>query len=220
MYICRNQYMYVYNCVYSEEGREHMKKNIQENILEFLKRHEHKTLTEIQKGLEEDHKPLVLYHLKRLMELGKVVKNGDKTYDYYSEQIVSLIKIPYYSAEKPEIDIRIQKNKEPDYYVAIPPKMLKENDAKDLFIIGVPGDSMEPTLFRDSYVLFSKASNQIIKDNDMALFKLAGGELRIWRYKHMIEYAILWSDNFEKYPPIRLKDERDICLGKMVAVIR
>ena len=35
----------------------------------------------------------------------------------------------------------------------------------------------------------------------------------------MGQYAILWSDNFSKYPPVQINEEEDYYLGKMIAVI-
>ena len=78
---------------------------------------------------------------------------------------------------------------------------------------------MEPTLYDGNHVLFKKTINEIPKDNDIALYKVAREELRIKRFKHMGQYAILWSDNFSKYPPVQINEEEDYYLGKMIAVI-
>ena len=192
----------------------------QEKILDYLKNNGCRTLTEIRNHIDANiQKPIVLYHLKKLLDLGKIIRNDDKTYQYYSGQSVQLVKIPCYGEAKAGIDAKIKYNEEPDYFVAVPPSCLKGYNPKDLFIMQVSGDSMEPTLYDGSYVVFKKEFCNIPKDNDVVLYKTNNEELKIKRFKNMGNYAILWSDNFKKYTPIEIDEEYDYYLGKMISII-
>ena len=145
---------------------------IQEKILDYLKNNGCRTLTEIRNHIDESiQKPIVLYHLKKLLDLGRIIRNDDKTYQYYSGQSVQLVKIPCYGEAKAGIDAKIKYNEEPDYFVAVPPSCLKGYNPKDLFIMQVSGDSMEPTLYDSSYVVFKKEFGNIPKDDDIVLYK-------------------------------------------------
>ena len=189
-------------------------------ILEYLKSNGCKTLTEIRNYLGKDiQKPVVLYHLRKLMDLGKIVRNDNKTYQYYSGQSVQLVKLPCYGDAKAGIDSKIRDNEEADYFIAVPPSCLKGYNPKDLFIMQVSGDSMEPTLYDGSYVVFKKEIGNIPKDNDVVLYKVDNEELKIKRFKIMGNYAILWSDNFNNYHPIKIDEGQDYYLGRMISVI-
>lgn len=192
----------------------------QEKILNYLKNNGCKTLTEIRNHLDGSiQKPVVLYHLKKLIDLGKIIKNDNKTYQYYSGQTVQLIKIPCYGEAKAGTDAKIKGNEKPEYFIAVPPSCLKGYNPKDLFIMQVSGDSMEPTLYDGSYVVFKKEFYNIPKDNDVVLYKTNNEELKIKRFKNMGNYAILWSDNFRNYTPIEINEEYDYYLGRMISII-
>ena len=193
---------------------------IQEKILDYLKNNGCRTLTEIRNHIDESiQKPIVLYHLKKLLDLGRIIRNDDKTYQYYSGQSVQLVKIPCYGEAKAGIDAKIKYNEEPDYFVAVPKKKKKGYNPKDLFIMQVSGDSMEPTLYDSSYVVFKKEFGNIPKDDDIVLYKVDNEELKIKRFKNMGNYAILWSDNFRNYNPIEINEEYDYYLGRMISII-
>ena len=83
----------------------------------------------------------------------------------------------------------------------------------------VSGDSMEPTLYDGSYVIFKKEFGNIPKDNEVVLYKVNNEELKIKRFKNMGDYAILWSDNFKKYAPLEINEEYDYYLGRMISII-
>lgn len=192
----------------------------QEKILNYLKNNDRKTLTEIRNYLDKNiQKPVMLYHLKKLIDLGKIIKNDDKTYQYYSGQNIQLVKIPCYGEAKAGTDAKIKDNEDPDYFIAVPPSCLKGYNPKDLFIMQVSGDSMEPTLYDSSYVVFKKEFGNIPKDNDVVLYKTNNEELKIKRFKNMGNYAILWSDNFRNYNPIEINEEYDYYLGRMISII-
>lgn len=193
----------------------------QEKILNYLKSNGCKTLTEIRNYLDKDiQKPVILYHLKKLIDLGKIIRNDDKTYQYYSGQNVQLIKIPCYGEAKAGTDAKIKYNEDPEYFIAVSPCCLKGYNPKDLFIMQVSGDSMEPTLYDSSYVVFKKEFGNIPKDNDVVLYKVSNEELKIKRFKNMGTCAILWSDNFKNYAPIEIDEEYDHYLGRMISIIR
>lgn len=192
----------------------------QKKILDYLKENGCKTLTEIRNHLNiNSKKPVILYHLKKLLETGQIIKNDDKTYQYYSGQAISLLQLPCYGEAKAGIDSKIKYNEDPDYYVAIPPSCLRGYNPKDLFIMQVSGDSMEPTLYDGSYVIFKKEFGNIPKDNEVVLYKVNNEELKIKRFKNMGDYAILWSDNFKKYAPLEINEEYDYYLGRMISII-
>lgn len=197
-----------------------MQKTSQEKILEYLKNNGRKTLTEIKNYLGETvQKPVVLYHLKKLIEQGKIIRDDNKAYQYYSGQNVQLIKIPCYGEAKAGIDAKIRDNEEPDYFVAVPPSCLKGYNPEKLFIIQVSGDSMEPTLYDSSYAIFKNEIGNIPKDNDVVLYKVDNEELKIKRFKIMGNSAILWSDNFKNYAPLEINEENDYYLGRMISII-
>lgn len=206
---------------YKREKGDIIMSNIsQEEILNYLKNNGSKTLTEIRNYLDKDaQKPIVLYHLRKLIDLGKIVRNDDKTYKYYSGQNVSLVKIPCFGEAKAGIDAKIRDNEDPDYFVAVPPCCLKGYNPKDLFIMQISGDSMEPTLYDGIHVIFKKEIGSIPKDNDVVLYKVNQEELKVKRFKYMGDYAILWSDNFKKYEPLEINEESDSYLGKMISII-
>lgn len=204
----------------NSEGDQFMSGISQEKILNYLKENGNKTLTEIRNNLDkETQKPVVLYHLKKLLDLGKIIRNDDKTYAYYSGQNVQFVKIPYYGEAKAGIDAKIRDNEDPDYFIAVPPSCLKGYNPKDLFIMQVSGDSMEPTLYDSNYVIFKKEMGNIPKDNDVVLYKKDCEELKIKRFKYIGNSAILWSDNFKKYNPLEINEECDTYLGRMISVI-
>lgn len=192
----------------------------QEEILDYLKNNGCRTLTEIKNHIDKNiQKPVVLYHLKKLIDMGKIIKNSDKTYQYYSGQNVQLIKIPCYGEAKAGTDAKIKYNEDPDYFVAVPPSSLRGYNPKDLFIMQVSGNSMEPTLYDNSFVVFKKEFGNIPKDNDIVLYKVNNEELKIKRFKNMGTCAILWSDNFKNYSPIEINEEYDYYLGRMISII-
>lgn len=202
------------------EGDMTMDNTNQERILEYLKNNGTKTLTEIKNYLGENiQKPVVLYHLRKLIDLGKIIRNDNKTYQYYSGQSVQLIKIPCYGEAKAGIDAKIRNNEAPDYYIAVPPSCLKGYNPEKLFIMQVSGDSMEPTLYDGSYVIFKKEIGNIPKDNDVVLYKVDNEELKVKRFKIIGNSAILWSDNFKKYEPFEINEEYDYYLGRMISII-
>jgi len=88
-----------------------------ENILILLQKNGPKTLTEIKKILGDDlPKPTILYHLKRLQEQGRVVRDGFK-YSFFTNQNLSLIKIPCYGMAQAGVNARFSED-QIEYYVS------------------------------------------------------------------------------------------------------
>ncbi len=189
-----------------------------ENILILLQKNGPKTLTEIKKILGGDlPKPTILYHLKRLQEQGRVVRDGFK-YSFFTNQNLSLIKIPCYGMAQAGVNARFSED-QIEYYVAVPPLFLHGYNPRDLFVMEVAGDSMEPTLHEHNLVLFKYYRDQIPTDNDIVLCKIGNAELKIKRFKNMKEYGLLCSDNYKKYLPIIMNEDSDKILGKMISLI-
>lgn len=190
-----------------------------EDILDILRGYGDKTLTEIkEKLLINPTGPNVLYHLKRLMEQGKVVKNGLK-YGFNNSGVVDLIKINCYGKVQAGTDGKFNDD-DAKYQIAIPTKFTQGQNSENLFIMEIDGDSMEPFLNKGNLVLcryFINGENP--KDDDVSVFKLNDGELKIKRFKKINSDYILWSDNYTKYGPIPI-DENTYAIGKLISVIK
>lgn len=189
-----------------------------EDILDILRGHGDKTLKEIkEKLLGNPTSPNVLYHLKRLMEQGKVVKSGLK-YGFNNSGIVDLVKINCYGKVQAGNDGKFNDD-DAKYQIAIPTKFTQGHNPKNLFIMEVDGDSMEPFLNKGNLVLCRYFNGELPKDDDVGVFKLNGGELKIKRFKKINSDYILWSDNYKKYSPIQV-DENTSSIGKLISVIK
>ena len=189
-----------------------------ESILNLLKHADSKTLTQIMMSLGSDvPKSKILYHLKKLLEQGKIIRDGFK-YRFYGEQHLDFIKIPCYGIAQAGPNARFNDDKV-EYYVAVPPLFLHGCDPKDLFIMELAGDSMEPTLHEKNLILFKYYKNSLAVDNDIVLCKVHNEELKVKRFKNLGTYGLLCSDNYKKYPPITINEDTDHIIGKMVSVI-
>lgn len=128
--------------------------------------------------------------------------------DYTNEKIVRLPILGGVSAGLPELAIQ----EFDEYEYAILPKNARD---EDYFWLRVKGDSMEPTLFNNYFVLVQ--TNAAVKNNDVAVVALNGDEATIKRYKYKPDGSSwLYADN-KKYLPIKLTVElRPNIIGKVV----
>ena len=102
------------------------------------------------------------------------------------------------------------------------PKYLSEDIAEYIclpdapagsFAIRVSGDSMNPTIKSDDYVLFVKVAQ--VSHNDVVIVRDEWGEVMIKRYREKDGAAYFVSDNPE-YPTTKAKDGHTL-VGKVIA---
>lgn len=192
-----------------------------DNILKLLRTLGPKTLTEIKQILNDTKgKTTVLYHLKKLIDEGKIVKEGFK-YSFYAEKPNKLIRIPCYGIAQagPQTGSFSQfSDDQVKFFVAIPPTFIKGHNPKDLFIMETAGDSMQPTIQAGDLVLFKKYNDALPADDDVALYKVNKKDLKIKRFKRLNTYGLLCSDN-PKYAPMIINEDTDTPIGKMIDII-
>ena len=187
-------------------------------ILSFLQNNGDKTLTEIKNHLNEDlKKPVVLYHLRRLLDAGKITRDGMK-YSFFNNNQINLIKVPFFGEFKAGMDAKFRDNENPDSFVALKPNDIKGYKPQDLFVVSVSGDSMTPTLQDGNMLLCKKVDGEKPQDEEIGLFRVFGEELKIKRFKKIGGKSVLWSDNFNNYHPIPI-DNQLTYIGKMISVI-
>lgn len=192
--------------------------NTSEKIFTIIRDSKGLSLTEIQKKAQMQHKPVVLYHLDKLINNGRIIKEN-KIYTFLSEKEQKFIQLPYYGKAQAGNDAVIRENDNPESYIPIRSADVPGNP-KDLFLMHVKGDSMEPSLSEDQLIVFKWCRDiHEVKDGEVIVCRVNEGELKIKRFKNMKIYGILLSDNKEKYEPIIVNDENFKMIGKMVKVL-
>lgn len=204
---------------YRREGTTTMKTK----ILALLQNGAELTLTQIteQIGEKKENKPVVLYHLKRLIDEGKIRKNEDKTYSFVDSEGLKTINIECVTAKAGSNDVFYDENDK--IYIPVAINMIS-HDPNDLLLVKVSGNSMEPTFSDGNILMFKKIKNtDEIQDNKIIVCRVDGG-LKVKRYKDMGHYKLLLSDNFnyehQENMPIPIDENRDFeILGRYVSRI-
>jgi SOS-response transcriptional repressor LexA len=196
-------------------------------ILSILQEKESLTLTQIQNSIDEDkkNKPLVLYHLRHLVNNGNVRRNEDKTYTFISENKIKTINITYFGEAKAGANDVFRDENATFRKIPVAVNMIS-HDPKDLLLVKVSGSSMEPTFQDGNLLMFRKIASDrynSILDNQIIFCRINDG-FKIKRYKNMGNYGLLLSDNYnQKHPdnhPIVLDDIIDFePLGRYISTI-
>ena len=182
------------------------------------------TLTGIQDKLEKKHKPVVAYHLRRLIDGGLIHKTPNKTYklvdcDGLQVNSVETIIVPRIIAKAGPNDTILSEN--------ISSYEIKKKDVsykpEDLIIVQVSGTSMEPTFYDGDMLLFRKTFEKP-ENNSIVLWRVDDGA-KIKRIKWINStddsYGLLLSDNVSDpdNTPIRVDDSNSEFIGKFVSRI-
>ncbi len=199
--------------------------NLKEQILLFFKQHSDCdfTLSQTIDKLQLDPKKctsVVLYHLRRLVNSGQLRKTENKTYKFINDTECDTVNILYIG------DARAGSNDsfidEENGLTTIPVKASLINyDPKDLMLVSVKGDSMEPGLPDGSLLLFKKIPDGIIPHDDKIIFCRYNTGFKIKRFKHLNNnFAVLVSDN-KSYPPLIIDENTDFAAkGELISIIR
>ena len=197
---------------------------LKEEILTFLQKNATKPmgLSDIVSGIHADPQKLksaILYHLRRFVETGKVRRQEDGTYIFIDKTGSETINILYVG------DARAGSNNSfiDDEYglTTIPVKSsLIKHDPKELILVSVKGDSMEPELPDHSLLLFKKyKQNETPKDGDVIFCRYDNG-FKIKKFQKLNDsYFVLVSNN-KKYAPILVDEHIDfVPKGKFITII-
>lgn len=199
--------------------------NLKEQILLFFKRNSDcdftlsQTIDELQ--LEpKKYTSVVLYHLRRFVNSGQLRKTENKTYKFINDKKCDTINILYIG------DARAGSNDsfidEENGLTTIPVKASLINyDPKDLMLVSVKGDSMEPGLPDGSLLLFKKIPEGVIPNDDRIIFCRYNSGFKIKRFKHLSNnFAALISDN-KRYTPLIIDENTDFAAkGEFISIIR
>lgn len=199
--------------------------NLKEQILLFFKQHSDCdfTLSQTIDKLQLDPKKctsVVLYHLRRLVNSGQLRKTENKTYKFINDTECDTVNILYIG------DARAGSNDsfidEENGLTTIPVKASLINyDPKDLILVSVKGDSMEPGLPDGSLLLFKKIPDGIIPHDDKIIFCRYNTGFKIKRFKHLNDnFAALVSDN-KRYAPLIIDENTDFSpKGELISIIQ
>ncbi len=199
--------------------------NLKEQILLFFKQHSDRdfTLSQTIDKLQLDPKKctsVVLYHLRRLVNSGQLRKTENKTYKFINDTECDTVNILYIG------DARAGSNDsfidEENGLTTIPVKASLINyDPKDLMLVSVKGDSMEPGLPNGSLLLFKKIPEGIIPNDDRIIFCRYNSGFKIKRFKHLNDnFAALVSDN-KRYAPLIIDENTDFSpKGELISIIQ
>lgn len=198
--------------------------NLKEQILQFFKQHSDcdftlsQTIDELQLD-QKKYTSVVLYHLRRFVNSGQLRKTENKTYKFINDKACDTINILYIG------DARAGSNNSfiDDEYglTTIPVKSsLIKHDPKELILVSVKGDSMEPELPDRSLLLFKKyKQNETPKDGDVIFCRYDNG-FKIKKFQKLNDsYFVLVSNN-KKYAPILVDEHIDfVPKGKFITII-
>lgn len=199
--------------------------NLKEQILLFFKQHSDCdfTLSQTIDKLQLDPKKctsVVLYHLRRFVNSGQLRKTENKTYKFINDTECDMVNILYIG------DARAGSNDsfidEENGLTTIPVKASLINyEPKDLMLVSVKGDSMEPSLPDGSLLLFKKIPNGIIPRDNKIIFCRYNAGFKIKRFKRLSNnFAALVSDN-KLYSPLIIDENTDFSpKGELVSIIQ
>ncbi|MCT4575307.1 MAG: winged helix-turn-helix transcriptional regulator [Alphaproteobacteria bacterium] len=187
----------------------------QKDILSVIEQDSNLSLSQIAKELGLSSVGNIHAHVKKLVDLGYIKKEGRKMFLTNKNQ-KNFFHIPFYGYAQAGND-GLFGGEDPLDYIPMPSQLLRAKE-EDLFFMKVKGDSMEPTLKEEELVLFEMFYGNPVADirkDDVILCKI-NDELKIKRYVITSEYGLLKSDNKAKYDPIRFDENDDVkILGKM-----
>ena len=174
---------------------------MKDKILALLQGGKDLTLTQIQEqiGKLDKDKPMVLYHLRGLVGLGKIRKNEDKTYSFIDVAGVKTLNIEYIGEAKAGVNDKFHDDSAPKEYIPVAVSMISHSP-EDLLLVKVSGDSMAPTFNEGNLLMFKKIKEGDIIDSKIIVCRVDGG-LKIKRYKDMGNYGLLLSDNYNQEHP-------------------
>lgn len=199
--------------------------NLKEKILLFFKQHSDCdfTLSQTIDKLQLDPKKctsVVLYHLRKFVNSGQLRKTERKTYKFINDTECDMVNILYVG------DARAGSNDsfigEENGLTTIPIKAsLIHYDPKDLMLVSVKGDSMEPDLPDGSLLLFKKIREGCFPSDDKIIFCRYNSGFKIKRFKYLNNnFAALVSDN-KSYPPLIIDENTDFAAkGELISIIR
>lgn len=198
---------------------------LKDQILAFFKQFADSefTLSQTINKLQLDPKKytsVVLYHLRRLVDSGQIRKTDKRTYKFINDAKCDTVDILYIG------DARAGSNDsfidEENGLTTIPIKAsLINHDPKDLILVSVKGDSMEPNLPDGSLLLFKKTPNGAFPHDDKIIFCRYEQGFKIKRFKHLNDnFSALVSDN-KQYSPLIIDENTDFSLkGEFISIIR
>lgn len=197
---------------------------LKEEILTFLRSNAQHSmgLTEIVNGIHADPQKLksaILYHLRRFVDAGKVRRKEDGTYIFIDEDGSETINILYVGDARAGSDDSFIDDE--DGLTTIPVKSsLIKHDPKELILVSVKGDSMEPELPDRSLLLFKRyKQNETPEDGDIIFCRYDNG-FKIKKFQKLNDsYFVLVSNN-KKYAPILVNEYIDFApKGKFITII-
>ncbi|MDI9347574.1 MAG: S24 family peptidase [Methylacidiphilales bacterium] len=170
------------------------------------------TVSQISKLSKNNSRPLTLYYLKKLVNEGRVVKEGFK---YFLNKKGSLsAEIPFYGKIRAGHSDCFAASEQPEKSILVPFTMINDNPDM-LFSFEVVGDSMKPTLDDGALVLCKRVKKgDAIKDKSIVVARVSDG-LKLKRYVSLNNSILLLSDNLD-YKPIQFDEVKD----EIIAIYR
>ena len=170
------------------------------------------TVREIGEKLNLDSTSSVVYHLKKLENMGKITRNGNKNraIELTDKPTISSVTLPVVgtiAAGQPILAEEMWADK-----ILISEDLFTGNH---LFVLKVQGDSMiEVGIYNDDYVVISKQS---VANNGEIVACLIDNEATVKRFYKENGHFRLQPEN-DAYEPIITNEV--IILGKVVAMMR
>jgi len=195
---------------------------LKNKILSLLQKKHTLGLADVHNQMPKVHKSVLFYHLERFVKEGKVIKNPNLKYSFIDKDGKDTINIIFVGAARAGDNDRFI---DETGLATIPVKTTAiKHNPKDLMLVSVLGDSMDPELHDQDLVMFKKhISGDDVRDNEIVFARVNTGTdsgFKIKRFKRMNDnYIALLSDN-KKYKPIIIDDNSDLEIkGRFVSVI-